>query len=596
MRMIIIYINKKEQLILEIIMALAYGNFHELSHQLRFLLFEIGIGLPQNSIENFITLAHKNALNRLQHAALAEKLINAPIASHHVHDFIDQLEMKLKQSKPASQFFQWQTLRDELDDSIANDALAHAYKQRWNTQVSNEASQYGSLWAWINNEMSAHQALLFLEQWGCQGHTYHPSFSAKPGFTRREVLQNSPEFQAKISLHWCALNKSQAIHPPQSIDFNKLMAQAFPREFKLWQEKLIFNRINPQEYYPVPIHPWQWRNKLQMMCTQMTDNKSLILFPHHQTVMPSMSNGIMMPVHYSETQIKLAVASRTSYTNRGKTQDACVISQWINTLLTQENNYERTLFLAQDLTELQVVNKAIPHHHQKEFSVSLLPHPASLVESSHKVVPSTSLFSISPLSKKPLLIEIINESTINPMDFFSRYCDKVLFSQLHLLLKYGVAFESQPHNTLIIFADNIPQGLIMRETEEVKIAYSVFHEDNNKPHLSPASKIKTTSLDTLRATFINGTLQNSLGCWINIINREYQIDRHQLWKIVNQSLHTTLNNLAKDIHPRIFSWQKYLLLNDIWQHQCLLTMGLMGNNKDIYIPHPNPLNGHTSPG
>ncbi len=74
-------------------MALAYGNFHELSHQLRFLLFEIGIGLPQNSIDYFITLAHRELLNRLQQAALMEGLINAPIASHHVHDFINQLEV-----------------------------------------------------------------------------------------------------------------------------------------------------------------------------------------------------------------------------------------------------------------------------------------------------------------------------------------------------------------------------------------------------------------------------------------------------------------------------------------------------------------------
>ena len=94
-------------------MALAYGNFHELSHQLRFLLFEIGIGLPQSSVDYFITLAHKNALMRLQHLARVEELIASPIASHHVHDFIDQLQIKLKYSDPASQFFQWNNFRDD---------------------------------------------------------------------------------------------------------------------------------------------------------------------------------------------------------------------------------------------------------------------------------------------------------------------------------------------------------------------------------------------------------------------------------------------------------------------------------------------------
>ena len=200
-------------------MALAYGNFHELSHQLRFLLFEIGIGLPQSSIDYFITLAHKNALQRLQHSALMEGLINSPIISHHVHDFIDQLQMKLKHSDPASQFYQWTSIRDELDESIANDALALAYKQRWDAQICNEASQYHSLWSWINSKQTARQTFLFLEQWGYQGHPSYPGFRAKMGFTRREVLQNSPEFQAKISLHWCALSKNQMSMNPDSINF-----------------------------------------------------------------------------------------------------------------------------------------------------------------------------------------------------------------------------------------------------------------------------------------------------------------------------------------------------------------------------------------
>ena len=380
-------------------MALAYGNFHELSHQLRFLLFEIGIGLPQSNIDYFITLAHKNALQRLQHSALREGLIHSPIASHHVHDFIDQLQMALKHSNPESQFYQWNSIRDELDESIANDALALAYKQRWDTQICNEASPYDSLWCWINNNQTARQAFLFLEQWGQQGHPTYPGFRAKMGFTRREVLQNSPEFQAKISLHWCALSKNQIRTKPDSIEFNTLIAREFPKEFKLWQEKLTFNHINPQEYVPVPVHPWQWRNKLQTTCSQLTDNKSIILLPHHQTAMPSMSFGTMMPIEHSNTLIKLAVNSPTPDLSEND-QPACAISRWINSLLTQSDHYQNTLFLANELAGLNVNSPAIPKYCHKELSVNLLQHPVNLIGSEQKIVPLTSLFANSPLSKK----------------------------------------------------------------------------------------------------------------------------------------------------------------------------------------------------
>ena len=111
-------------------MALA-GDFHELSHYLRFLLFEVGIGLPQNSIDYFISSAHRQCLQRLQEAARVEGLVDSPILSHHVHDFLEQLRQRLKQSQPSSLFFRWQTLRTELDESIANEAMSQAYRQRW---------------------------------------------------------------------------------------------------------------------------------------------------------------------------------------------------------------------------------------------------------------------------------------------------------------------------------------------------------------------------------------------------------------------------------------------------------------------------------
>lgn len=573
-------------------MALAYGNFHELSHQLRFLLFEIGIGLPQSSIDYFITRAHKNALHRLQHSALAEGLITSPIASHHVHDFIDQLQMTLKHSNPASQFYQWNSLRDELDESIANDALAQAYKQRWDAQICKEADPHDSLWSWVNSKHTARQSFLFLEQWGYQGHPYAPGFRAKEGFTRREVLQNSPEFQAKISLHWCALSKTQINMNPDSPDFNTLMAREFPNEFRLWQEKLKFNHINPQEYVPVPVHPWQWRNKLQIMCSQLTDSKSLLLLPHHQTVMPSMSFDTMMPVDHSNTLIKLAVstpnASKTDQSEEG--QYGGTISHWINSLLIQSDHYQNTLFLAQDVAGLRVNSPAIPQYCQKELSVNLLQHPTSLINSEQKIVPLMSLFAHSPLSNKPLFIEIIQESGLTPMNYFSQYCHKVLFGQLHLLLKYGVAFEAKPHNTLIIFTDNSPQGLILQNLESTKIAYSEFFENSKKPDLPATSSIKTTNIDGLRSLFIRGTLQDNLAHWINSLKQEYPLDTQQLWHIVYDVMQTVLNELSKEIHPHILCWQKHQLLHDTWQHQCLFTMRLQGTiNQDIYRAQPNPL-------
>lgn len=591
--MIIIYIDKNNvfYFIQEIIMALAYGNFHELSHQLRFLLFEIGIGLPQNSIDYFITLAHKNTLNRLQQASFNEKLIKSTIASHHVHDFIDQLQVKLKNSMPESQFFQWNKIREELDESIANEALAQAYRQNWNTQLRNEAMPYKSLWAWINHELSPYQTLLFLDQWGCIGHPHHPAFRAKMGFTRREVLQNSPEFQAKISVHWCALRKAKIQAKNHSIDYAQLIAEEFPREYFFWRERLLFGHINPDDYYPIPVHPWQWRNQIQMAFSPLIDNKSLLLLPHHQTLIPSLSHNVMMPMNSTSCLFKLTTTLGSSFTKRLDDSDNMVLlTHWIDSLLTKTNHYENTLFLSKHLENISAYDETISEYDRKKLSVSLHQNPIHLITDNQRVVPLPSLLVSSACTNKPLVIEIIKASGLQPMTFFTQYCHKMLFGQLHLLLKYGVALEVEQHNILIIFDNNKPVGTIIRNLNNLKICHHELFKNIQKPDLPEHLSIYTKDLNKARALVIQGTLKNNLHHLINCLRDEYQIPEKKLWDLVRQIMQTIFKHLSKDIDPRILSWQQHLMLHDVWEYQPAFTLSLHSNpNTNITIKEPNPL-------
>lgn len=549
-------------------MALAYGSVHELSHQLRFLLFEIGIGLPQNSIDYFITLAHRDSLKRLQHAAATEGLITSPIASHHPDDFIEQLKTRLKNSHPESQFFQWNAYRNELNESIANEAMSLAYRQRWNTQVKSEASQYDSLWSWINHEQSALDSLLFFDQWGCTGHSYLPSFRAKPGLSRREVLQNAPEFQARISIHWSALHKSEINIAQPSFDYEQILVREFPLEYLRWQEKLTLNRLVPNEYLPLPVHPWQWRNTLQTIYAPMLDNKTLILLPHHQTLSPSLSPNIMMSGHNLRCCIKLPGVTQTGPMNH----DGAVFHH-INALLAKENYYKNTLFLTHNLTGIDANIQV----QQKHLSVQLQQNPINILGNDQRAVPLSALFTCSPISNSPLLIEIIKASNLNPLIYLAHYCRQILLAPLHLLLKHGVALNAQQENILIIFAEHIAQGQIIRNLE--------LNKSDSSGETNPAEPLVNAVIQ-----FITSTLKNNIRFWINIISYEYQVTMTQLWGIVREVITILFNELAAEVGRATWNYCRYAVLDEVWQHQCLFSMQLHAHaNKTIYIKQANPL-------
>ncbi|MFO9415575.1 siderophore biosynthetic protein FrgA [Legionella pneumophila serogroup 1] len=572
-------------------MALAYGNFHELSHQLRFLLFEIGIGLPQNSVDYFITLAHKNTLKRLQHASIKEGLIQSAIASHHIHDFIDQLQIKLKNSMPESKFFQWRKIREALDESIANEALAYAYRQNWNTQLRNEAMHYKSLWTWINNELSPYQTLLFLEQWGSLRHPYHPAFSAKTGFTRREVLQNSPEFQAKVSVHWCALNKTKIQSISPKIDYANQISQEFPKEYFYWREKLLFSHINPDDYYPIPVHPWQWRNQLQMAFASLIDNKSLILLPHHQTLIPSLSPDIMMPTQSTQCTLKLATTLSTSMAGKlDNSDDMVLLTRWIDSLLAKTNYYQNTLFICKNLESMSAYDQTLSECNRVKLLFGLYQNPLHKIRQDQRAVPLPALLTDSPCSNTPLLIEIIKASGLHPTTYFTEYCYKMLFGQLHLLLKYGLALEVEQHNILVIFDDNKPQGIIIKEPNNLKLCNHELFKNVQKPNAPDSLSIYTKDLNQVRTLFIQGTLKNHLHHLIGCLRNEYQIPSRTLWGLARQVMQTVFKDLSKDIDPHILSWQQHLLLHDNWEHQPELLLSLHSKiNRNITIKEYNPL-------
>ena len=575
-------------------MALAYGDFHELSHQLRFLLFEIGIGLPQSAINHFITRAHRDCLQRLQQAALKEQLIHATIASHHAHDFLDLLQHKIKPVQPASVFYQWQSLRREVDESIANEALAIAYRQTWSADLKQAAKGQTSFWVWLNEHYGSQELLEFLEQWGSIGHPNHPVFRSKIGFNRREVIQYSPEFNARVAIHWGALRRDRANIIQGRTQYLPLLANQFPQEYLRWSERLTFNQLNPADYIPVPIHPWQWRNQVKDLFAQLIDHKELIFMPHFQMTKPSMSFRTMMPQGKNACHLKLATAIHTTSALRtvspASVHNGPPVTDWLSGLLAQQDYYHQSLFLAGDLAGLNVNHPAIPSHHKNQLALLIRANPIQFITANQRLVPLASLFSHSPISGCYLLTEIINSSNLSPLQYFRNYCQCVLAGQLHLLLCYGVALESHQQNTLVTFADHRPVALVIRDLGGIRICTHPFFDDVPKPVFHPESSINTDSLEEICNKFIHGNLLSNLACWISSLSIHYKIPEKSLWQIVHQQIKTGLDNCKGKINSHILYYFQQQLLTHSWQHKSLLSMRLnQGNPSDIYTTISNPL-------
>ncbi|KTD76279.1 IucA/IucC family protein [Legionella waltersii] len=557
-------------------MALAYGNFHELSHQLRFLLFEIGIGLPQNSIDYFITLAHKNTLNRMQQAVMAEKLCDSTITSHHIHDFVDLLQFKLKSTIPESQFYQWNNLSEQLTESIANEALGLAYLHNWNTKLVKELQGYDSLWQWLYQGITASEALLFLEQWSSYNEAYMPTSFAKKGYTRREILQTSPGFQAKIRVHWCALHKSVTEAQPNVREYDQFIKQAFAKEHLIWREKIMHQRLSPDEYYPIPVHPLQWRKELQITLAPLIDAKLVLLHPNHQSLL-ALSQEYLLPPNESRYLLKLA--SQRLNPEERNIDDQFSTYQSLNCILKDMDNYQNSLYLNDPFTELKLrdTNK------QTNMSASLHKNPVYTISTEQRVLPFSSLLMRSPISGKPLLAELIESSQMTPIDYLALYTNTLLFGQLHLMVKHGVTFNPSTTQPLIIVEKDRPQGIMIRTLDGLQL--------NSNPELKgqvPSAAFVSQAIKNDCLRFVESNVLNNLDAWVRCINEYFQIPQKQLWTVIKDRLTALFEQLSKDIDPKLLSQYKHSILTGDWQQECLLQRSLSPiKNRSMTLKIPN---------
>lgn len=570
-------------------MALAYGTYQELTNQLRFLLFEIGIGLSQQSVEFFITQAHRDCLNRLIKANKQENIVTKPLLSHQVHDYLDQFKQAWIEQEPGARFYPWQQLEQELNESIANQSLALAYRHQWQTSLKRQCSDHQNLWAWAVSTLLPHQQLSFFEQWGSIGHQYHPNFKAKIGLSRREVMQYSPEFQARVNVQWCALHKSKASTSHLDVDYKKLIKENFPQQMHCWQQKLALLNKNPDDYVPIPVHPWQFRNKIQNYFASLIDQGLFIPLLCHQSTKPSMSFRTMITdrgVH-----LKLATGVHTTSAMRtvspASVHNGVALSQCLDKILKLHGHFEDSFYIVNDLGGVHVSNPF--NHDSKHLAAIIRQDPCDYVEQGETIIPLASLFNRSPVTNKPLLVEIIETARIAPEDYFVDFISLLFKGHLPLYLKYGIALEAHQQNSLLVFKNHRPIKCLNRDLGGIRLYRNNLMKAGFDVNLQPNSIIESDGISAVRDKFIHANLQSNVAHWIEVLQDYFGLNQQKLWQKVREELMKQCTAIQSQIEPAFFKQEVEALFNKPWQQKCLLRMRLQPNKDYLLQPVKNPL-------
>ncbi len=322
-----------------------------------------------------------------------------------------------------------------------------------------------------------------IEQSMTEGHPGFVANNGRIGFDSSDYRSYAPEAGNSFSLLWLAGHKSKAVYSAiEKLPYDTLMAQELDVDTITKFKAIITEKgYNSDEYLFLPIHPWQWFNKLanifspeiakgdliclgygpdQYLAQQSIRTLFNISNPHKfytKSALSILNMGFMrgLPLYYLGTAPKMAV--------------------WLEELLYNDAFVQETGFrMLSEIGSVSYVNPYFeefgPHNDYNKMLASLWREsPYSAIETGQKPITMAALLHIDHYGNA-LVPEYIKDSGISTDAWIQKYLKAYLSPMLHCFYYYDLVFMPHGENIILILEDNIPVNILLKDiTEEACI-------------------------------------------------------------------------------------------------------------------------------
>jgi siderophore synthetase component len=503
-------------------------------------------------------------------------------------------------------------LQSELANSAENDALCHHYRQQWKQELQkgiNEAGHTSLISALLDaaNPVTDNPALLF-EQWGCIGHPFHPGHKSKTGLSAEEVMALSPEFKPQLELVVGALKASVArvSNIAATFSYRDWMTAQFPKEMAAWTTALHKLGEDPQNWLPLPIHPYQAQHVLPQKFAEEISAGVLQIgsnFPRMR-VSPTLSFRTMAcSENPLAPQLKLPVSLQLTSAQRTVSPKATImgprVSNLMRELISKEDGFGKTLDILAEEVGMHYIDPDGDADRAKHLSILFRENPMTRRESGYLPVPVAALFADSPVDGRAIILELVTRASGDhangALSYFRDYAQTVLQASLSAYLVYGIAFEAHQQNSLVLLNDHGKAvQLILRDFGDIRIHTPTLHARNMQIENHQSGHILFDDEVIVREKFLHTTMLCHLAELAVLLARSYQQNEDVYWQILHHITATLFDQLRERCDICRWEKERHAILHADWPVKSLLRMRLGNTTDDICLSMPNPLTDFSS--
>ncbi|MGW7750297.1 IucA/IucC family protein [Streptomyces violaceusniger] len=311
----------------------------------------------------------------------------------------------------------------------------------------------------------------------------HPCFVAnngRLGFGIHEYLSYAPETASPVHLIWLAARRDRSTFTASAdLDYDALIHSELSEQTRArFARTLTDLGLDPADYHLLPVHPWQWWNKLSVSFAAEVARQYLVYLGSGddeylaQQSIRTFFNTSDPTKHYVKTALSVLNMGFMRGLSAAYMEATPAINDWLAGLISADDTFQSCGF------SIIRERAAIGYHHRqyeaatakgspyrKMLAALWRESPVPTLEPGQRLATMASLLHTDP-GGASFASALIQESGLTPATWLRRYLDAYLTPVLHSFYAYDLVFMPHGENVILVIEDGAVQRVIFKDIAE----------------------------------------------------------------------------------------------------------------------------------
>ena len=446
----------------------------------------------------------------------------------------------------------------------------------------------------LNSEELIRASYQEVEHSMTEGHPCFVANNGRIGYDSIDYLKYTPEANKEIQLIWLAGHKSRAVFSSiEEVSYQSLLNQELDKATQTkFNSVLIEKGINPEEYFFIPVHPWQWFNKLTSIFAPDIASQKLVCLGYSSDSYFAQQaiRTFFNKSHPTKFYVKTALSILNMGFMRGLSpyymESTPHITEWVEKTLGSDQFLKEKGFSM--LSEVATIGYRNSHYeelgrtvaHNKMLAALWRDTPISKIKDDERLLTMAALLHIDN-QEKAFLPELIKKSGLNVSEWMKRYLDVYFSPLLHCFYYYDIAFMPHGENIILVLDNNnIPVHAFIKDiTEEVML----YNQEIELPEKVKRIQIIDEPDDIKMQSFFSDIFDCFFRFLSSLLDEHTEFSENQFWKLVTDCI-LEYQSCFPELNEK---FKKYDLFISSFDCCCLNRLQLKNNQQMIDLSNPS---------